>query len=268
MRNRLKKNYFTPVRIILSASILVAMLWSCRNYKEKLNYDNLIPEKKFISILTDVYIADGLLSLPEFRSMFSKRDSISNYIDIIESYGYSYETMNRTVNYYFVSKPKKLIKIYDQVTRNLSKMQSDFQEGITREMRTKAGKSMEANFYYLPDTSLKKQPGFEYKISAPGFYTLSFTVTIYPDDESFNPCFTYWYFNVDSVETGKRNYLPPIKYVKDGHPHTYTITSRIKAAGQISLKGLFYDFENNSADREEHARIENIFFSFTGTMPE
>lgn len=267
MINRLKKKYFTSVRIILSAFIIVAMLVSCRNYKEKINHSNLIPEKTFVSILTDVYIADGLLSLPEFRSMFSRRDSISNYIDIIESYGYSYETMNKTVNYYFVSKPKKLIKIYDQITRNLSEMQSDFQEGITREMRTKAGKSM-TNVYYLPDTSLKKQPGFEHSIAASGFYTLTFTVTIYPDDQSFNPCFTSWYFNADSAETGKRYYLPPIKYIKDGHPHTYTITSRIKAAGQISLNGLFYDKENNSDDREEHARIENNFFSFTGMMPE
>jgi hypothetical protein len=267
MRNRSKKKYFTSVRIILSAFILVAMLVSCRNYKEKLDHDNLIPEKTFTSILTDVYIADGLLSLPEFRSMFSRRDSISNYIDIIESYGYSYETMNKTVNYYFVSKPKKLIKIYDQITRNLSEMQSDFQEAIDREMRAKAVKSQGADVYYLPDTTLKKQPGFEHLVGAPGFYTLTFTITIYPDDLSNNPCCTSWYFNADSVETGKRYYLPPIKYIKDGHRHTYSLTNRIQEAGQFILKGLFYDYENNPDKWEKHARIENIGFSFTGMMP-
>jgi hypothetical protein len=267
MRNKSERKYIKLVRILLSVTVIALMLVSCRNNKDKSDHSSLIPEKPFVSILTDVYMADGLLSLRELRSIFSKRDSISNYLDIIESYGYSYETMNSTINYYFVNKPKKLIKIYDQVIKNLSEIQSGIQNKIISEMAGKAVKTMGNKAYYLPDTTLKEPPGFKYTISTPGTYTLTFTVTIYPDDQSFNPSFTSWYCNADSAETGKRIYLPPIKYIKDGHRHTFTIKSKAPSIGLVNFYGLFYDYENNPDEWGKHARIENISFSFTGMMP-
>jgi hypothetical protein len=267
MRNKSERRSIKLVRILLSVTAIAIMSVSCRNNKDKSEHSSLIPEKTFISILTDVYLADGLLSLPEIRSMFSKRDSISNYIDIIESYGYSYETMNSTIDYYFVNKPKKLIRMYDQVIKNLSEIQSGIQNKILSEMGPRPVKNMGIKAYYLPDTSLKEPPGFKYTIGTPGTYTLTFTVTIYPDDQSFNPSLTSWFCNVDSAETGKRIYLPPIKYIKDGCRHTFTIKGKAPSIGIVIFKGLFYDYENNPDEWDKHARIENISFLFTGMRP-
>ena len=56
--------------------------------------------------------------------MFSSLDSILSYIYIIENHGYSKEIMDKTMKYYFIKNPKKLIKIYDQVLGILSEMES------------------------------------------------------------------------------------------------------------------------------------------------
>ncbi len=41
-------------------------------------------------------------------------------------------TMNNTINYYFVSKPKKLIRIYDQIIGKMSEMEAGIQNEIIR----------------------------------------------------------------------------------------------------------------------------------------
>jgi hypothetical protein len=251
-------------KIALSAVLIFLAATSCINRRDKTEQKNLIPEKTFVSILSDVYIANGLLTLPEIRKTFSKRDSVLNYIDIIESYGYSYEAMNSTMNFYFVSKPKKLIRIYDQVIRRMSERETAIQNEIMRIGQAAARASMKDSVYLLPDPDLTENPGFSRIINPPGTYTLIISVTIYPDDPSFNPSLTTWYCSADSSETGKKWNLPPIKYVKDGHPHLYTFTGRIEVKKPVVLKTIFYDYENNFTEWDKHARIEVISFNFTG----
>ena len=72
--------------LILIAFLLFA--GSCTSREAKLDKKGLIPEKELISILTDVYIADGLLTLPKYRSMFSSLDSMTAYYPVIENIAY------------------------------------------------------------------------------------------------------------------------------------------------------------------------------------
>ena len=97
---------------------------SCTGRRGEAEHKGLIPEKDLILILTDVYIADGLLSLPEINYKYSVGDTLSSYIDIIENNGYTKPEMDRTMRFYFVKNPKKLIKIYDKVLGRLSEMES------------------------------------------------------------------------------------------------------------------------------------------------
>ena len=57
---------------------------SCTGRKNKAEHKNIIPEKDLILILTEVHMADGLLSLPEIRYKFTQGDTLKSYIDIIE----------------------------------------------------------------------------------------------------------------------------------------------------------------------------------------
>lgn len=262
MRSRSEKNSKIILKIFLPGIIVSLLAGSCSDRSDKTEYNDLIPEKTLVSILTEVHMADGLLFLPKIRSMYSERDSVENYIDIIEKYGYSKETMDRTMRYYFIRKPKKLIRIYDKILDKLSEMESYYagKEAETRSLFEDQWKGKRS--YSLPDPKGNESLSFDLKLDKPGTYTLTFTVTLFPSDQSIKPHFTAYLCHPDSIETGKRTYLPAIDYIKDGYPHTYIFSKEIDTKSFARLKGWFYDYENCRDDWQKHVRIDNISLKF------
>src|SRR5674536_806 len=113
--------------------IISIMMGSCSGRKNKLDKKNLIPEKDLVSILTDIYITDGLLTVPNIILRASSLDSITTYYQVIESHGYTKEAMDRTMKYYFIENPKRLNKIYDKVLGILSEMESRVDKEVALE---------------------------------------------------------------------------------------------------------------------------------------
>ncbi|MCX6332795.1 MAG: DUF4296 domain-containing protein [Bacteroidia bacterium] len=250
-------------RIVLVTVLILLAAPSCVKPLDRIEHGKLIPEKTFVSILSDIYIANGLLSLPEIRYEFGGRDSVLNYIDIIKSYGYSYETMNSTMNYYFVSKPKKLIRIYDQIILKMGEMQSGVQNEIMRIEQLASRKAINYNVYELPDPERGKDVGISQIINSSGIYNLTFSIAIFPDDKSLNPCVTGWLVDADSIETGKKKWLPPLEYIKDGHAHQVVYNGRIETHRPMLMKACLYSYENDISEWDKHARIEVFSFLFT-----
>lgn len=248
--------------MILTALFIAIMSGACNN-KGRTDKGNLIPEKAFISILTDVYMADGLLSLSQINDMFSSRDSVTNYIEIIESYGYTKISMDNTVKYYIIKRPKRLIRIYDQVLGQLSKMESLLKDKPEGTRAYEPNTSDVNSSHILPDPEGSEKPGFDFVLGHPGNYNLTFTVTVYPDDKSVNPCFTAILYNADSTKLQSPDFLPIIKYQKNGLPHAYTVSGKIEKNDTLVLKGWYYDYENRPDIQGQHAIIEDILFSFT-----
>ncbi len=253
-------------RVVFSVIIVLVAGYSCINPMDKTEKDNLIPEKTFVAILTDIYLANGVLTIPEIRRDYSQRDSVLNYIDVIAKYGYSYENMNRTVNYYFVSKPKKLIRLYDQVIGNLSEIEASMQEEILRQQSQNSVTETKDNLYFFPDINRTENPGTIINIPFPGTFTITLSVTLFPDDPSFNPHFSAWLVDADSLETGKRKWLPGIRYIKDGHPHQYVYTGTVDEKRPMALRAILFEYENNIAENERHAIIEILSSNFTGML--
>ena len=253
-------------KVVLSVILILLIAPSCVNRKDKIRHEDLIPEKIFVSILTDIYIANGLLFLPDIRRNFAERDSVLNFIDVIESHGYSYDKMNSTIHYYFVSKPKKLIRIYDQIIGNLSETEAAMQREILRLGLEESRKETRYNLHHFPDASRTENPGITINISSRGTYTITLSVTIHPDDQSYNPHLSAWLVDADSVETGRKKWLPDLQYIKDGHPHQYFYTGRIEEKRPMVMKAILYEYDNNIKEWERHATIEVIFSSFTVTM--
>lgn len=259
MRSRIKNITCTRLKILGTFILLMLLPGACYNkIKSEAENKNLIPEKDFISILTDVYLADGLLTIPKVVDKFSSRDSVSNYIDIIRSHGYTYDAMNRTLKYYFIKKPRKMVTIYDQVLAALSEMETRYEQlSLEVQPATKnlwPGKPV----YEFPDTSKMPKTDFTLAISPPNTIMFEFSMTIYPDDKTFNPCFIAWYCNADSIETGKRTYLPQLKLIRDGYPHKYKITDNVRFDYHVVLEGSLLNFENNPGPAGIHARISDI----------
>jgi hypothetical protein len=247
------------MKVLAAVCFVLLFSGSCKSYEEK----NLIPEKTFAAILTEVHFVDGLLMIPEIRDKYSERDSVLNYIDIIENHGYTKEAMDRTLKYYFTKKPKRLIRIYDHAIGRLTEMETILAEE-SDEVPSKQGDLWKGEpLYQLSDEPEAEKIYFDHIFYLKGDYILQFSVTVFPSDESLNPCLTAWVCNADSMDTGKRNYFPSIRYLKDGHPHTYTVIFNNPGKSPVVLKGWLYDSENNPAGVSRHAKIEGISFFFT-----
>lgn len=244
-----------PLLILI---IVAGLAGSCSGRKNNAAHRGIIPDKDLIPILTEIHIGDGLLTLPEINYLFSGRDTLSSYIDIIEKRGYTKEEMDRTMRYYFIKKPKKLIKIYDKVLGTLSEMESRLEKEIP------SYRNNEINFwrgkpsYYFPDGSGGDTAWFDFRLPYPGTYSLKFTLTIYPDDQTSDPRAGIFYSYPDSAAEGKRNYISRIPFLKDGLPHSYNFLMVVKKTVPVRLMGWFIDRENQAPFRQSHIRIDEI----------
>lgn len=239
------------------------MTCSCSSRNNKLDRKNLIPEDELISILTEVYITDGLLAVPKIHIMFSSLDSLSTYNHIFEEHGYSQEIMDKTIKYYFIKKPRKLIKIYDKVLGILSEMESRVEKEIVMLNKNTNNLWTGQDVYSFPDPSGSDSTRFEITLKKPGKYTLSVTATLFPDDQSDNPRITVFSCNPDSIETGKRDYINPFPFIKDGQPHAYTIIFNTLDKKTLYIRGSLYDYDNHPDDWEKHLILQNISLTYS-----
>jgi hypothetical protein len=245
--------------IVLIAFSVVA--FSCTGRRNKAVHKDIIPEKDLTSILTEVHIADGLLSIPEIKYKFTKGDTLGSYIDIFKKYGYTKPQMDRTMRYYFIKKPKKLVKIYDRVLGRLSEMESRVDKEL---LVFSAGQSNiwpGKSFYSLPDPDSRDTALIDFSSGFYGTLYLRFTLTIYPDDQSPDPVMGIYFSRTDSTGNETRIRFSPVHYIKDGHSHNYRFTLVQNFKGTVMLKGWFIDQEGTSSDREYHHRVENIILT-------
>jgi len=244
--------------------VLIAFLitaGSCSSRKNKAEHKDIIPEKDLISILTDAYLADGMLTLPDINYKFSRGDTLSSYIDIIENHGYTKSKMDRTIRFYFIKKPKKLIKIYDKVLGGLSVNESIIDKEYSKVMGEGQNFWPGKSFYSYPDPDGYDSTGLDLPVSYDQSYRLKFALTVYPDDQSVNPRLDLYFSHSDTAGNEKRSNISTLPYIKDGRPHTYNILLKQKLSPPIRLKGWFINQEESAPYREKHFRVDNIILS-------
>jgi len=250
------RSFIRYIAPLLFAAVVIA--GSCTGRRSKAEHRNIIPEKDLILILTDAYLADGLLALPEINYRYSVGDTLESYIEIIEGYGYTKPEMDKTMRYYFIKKPKELIKIYDKVLGNLSEMESLVDKELPgagiREMNIWPGKTS----YSYPDPAGEDPEGFDFPIASKTRLNLKFTITIFPDDQSVDPRPGLYLSHTDSVGNQERLSFSKVPFLKDGKPHTYNFSIVLNLPDPVRLKGWFIDREGTTPDREMHFRVENI----------
>lgn len=246
--------------ILISLSLIGS---SCETRRSKIDRRHLIPEKELVSILTDLYITDGLIGMPRMIMNFQGIDSSSTYNHVIEKHGYTKATMDKTMKYYFIKDPKELIKIYDKVLGILVEMESRVQKELANS-KTKTGSLWpDLDAYYFPDPSGTDSTDFDITLKRAGTYILTASVTLFPDDQSLNPGISAFTCNPDSIQTGKRNYIDRVYYIKDGHVHKYSVVFTVPAKTNLHVRGSLYDFDNHPNDWAKHVIIQNISFIYS-----
>jgi hypothetical protein len=244
--------------------ILICLLFilSCSGRKNKAEHRDLIPEKDLVSVLTDVYMADGLLSLPKINKLYAGIDSVTAYRQVIEQHGYTQAQLDRTVRFYFVRNPKKFLKIYDEVLARLSEMDSRIDKERDFPRPDKGNLWKGRSFYSSPPLtgSVRHEVNFQVPIS--GYYTLKFTLTLYPDDQLTSPSLDMYVYSADTAGNEKRFYFPSLAYMRDGLPHTYKAIVILRDPGKVLfLKGWFVKDEGLRPGINELLTVENISLS-------
>ena len=254
------------MKLIVVSVLFVILIVSCFKNEEQPGYRNIIPEDTFISILKELHLSNGLFALPQIRSRYLENDTSRIYIEIIESHGYSKESMDTTLQYYYIKKPKKLIKIYDQILGELTEVQARLEIENQDPRKNLPNQWPYSLSCQLPSGGDQKDCSFELELIPPGTFILEYTAIVYPDDQSFNPCFTASVIYTDNPGFKNNKSLDELRYIKDGHPHKYRITGSLSGETPVILKGSFYNFFSDPDYGKIHARIEDITFYYTGTI--
>lgn len=241
--------------------LLTLMLFSCNGKTLKPDRSDIIPEKDLIPILTEIHIADGLLPNPKIRNWVLSVDTISTYHYIAETHGYTKDALDKTMHYYFIRKPKKLIRLYDNILGTLSEMESLLEKEVMLAREQSSNVWPGERNYYFPDKTGTESVAFELSLAGGRVYTLNFTATLYPYDHSLNPRASAFIVNADSVNNGQRTYFKTTPYIKDGKSHTYTLRIFAPAGVPFRLKGTLYEIDNNPEEWQKHVRFDNITLS-------
>jgi len=253
---KLYPRYILP--LIISVTLIAG---SCTGRKSKAEHRDLIPENDLVEILRDVHITDGLLSMPGINYKYSFGDSISSYIDVIESHGYTKQQMDRTMRFYFVKRPKKLIKVYDKVLGSLSALESMIDKEIPG-FRSNAQNIWTGKEYYSdPDPFGPEPEPLDIPMVYLESYNLKFTITIFPDDMTKNPRLDLYLSHTDSSGIEKKIFFKAPPYIKDGYPHTYILRATNRLLPPVRLKGWFINQEESSPEREQNYTVSNIVLS-------
>ena len=250
-----KKRAFEKSLLMSFLIIPLALLYSCNNGHGE---NRLIPTKDLVNVLTELYVADGLLAVPPIHLKFAYKDSISNYVDIIQSHGYTKARMDYTMRYYFEKKPKKLENIYDQVLTRLSKKQALLEKEAPPAPVITNNLWKGSESFAVPESGTKNPGWFTVPIKDTGNFILSFTAVVFPDDQSLNPKVTVFFWHNDSSKTEFRINWPGNAFPKDGQMHNYSLTKRNTDPIITHISGWLLDSDPKEGRWVKHAKIVNI----------
>ena len=240
---------------------MVLAAFSCTSRRGKAEHRDLIPEDQLVNILKDVYMADGLLSMPGINYRYSFGDSLSSYIDVIESHGYTKLQMDRTMRFYFVKRPKKLVKIYDKVLGSLSEMESNLDKEIPNFRYNAQNVWTAGQNYSSPDPFGHEPADIDIPLSYTESYYLKFTITVFPEDETYNPHLDMYLSHTDSAGSEKKIFFTALPYLKDGQPHTFNIHRTNKLPPPVRLKGWFINHDESAPERHHNYTVTDIVLS-------
>lgn len=236
---------------------LILFLVSCRQPGQKTGKKDLIPSDDLTSLLTDLYIGDGLLAYPPVRSIYSQKDTITSYIDIIKKHGYTKEQMDLTLRYYFVNNPRKLQKIYDEVLARLSEVQLRLQKKGPGQVKNNNLWDQKPSFS-LPAEGANNPVYFNIPISDTGIFSLTLSAILYKDDQSLNPRITVFFWRTDSTGKEARKPWEKTELAKDQMKHTYTVVGKLSDPAFTHIGGFLLDCDPQKGRWQKHATISDI----------
>ncbi len=238
--------------------VIFVFSFSCRKSDEKIRKRDIISDKDLVNVLTDIYITDGLLSIPNVRMRFAEKDSTSNYMEVIRTHGYTIEQINRTIHYYLLKNPDKLEKLHDRVIANLSILESRLESEIPKVTPVTFNLWKGPTTIAVPETGITNPVPVDIAVSDTGLYVLSFNAIVYDDDQSINPRVNLFFWRAGATEEGVRDYWNKVELIRDGAVHKYTLEKRLTDPSFTHIKGWLLDHDSQQGRWQKHIRVTSI----------
>ncbi len=267
MSQEKKINRFTSWLPGIAMIILAMTANGCFNEDSNIEKPEVfIPQNKMTEIIYDLSVADGLLNNPRIRSDFRDKDSVQNYMDVIEHYGYTKEIFDENLNYYFVKTPKTLSSIYEKVLSEISMKEAELMKKQEPEPQEKKNLWPLKSTYNLPDYGVTDRLEFSVPLEGPGVYTLKFQLNLFDDDQSIDPRTVLMFWKADTTENGVTQMWDTIHLKKTGKYETLEISKELTDSTFTELKGFLLDNAPQQGRWEKHLHITGI--SLTRSDPE
>ncbi|MDF1559964.1 MAG: DUF4296 domain-containing protein [Bacteroidales bacterium] len=259
----------SPRKIIAVAASLLMLTACTHSGSNKPPAKMLIPENDMVEILTDTYLTAGMLDIPVMRETWAQRDSILNYIDNIKSHGYTLEQFDATLKYFFTDKPKRLSRLYDRVTANLLRLETDVMtEAVPAEPTLSKNLWPGQASYLFPEIFTRDPVWFDIPVETPGEYVLRADIKLFEDDRSLNPRVTVFFSYTDSTGSERRDYWREVRLLKSGEFMSVETRNMLDTVTGVRIRGWLLNHDNQPGTWEKHARIANISLRINkfGTM--
>jgi hypothetical protein len=241
--------------------IVTLLLVSCYSKTEQISRKDLVSSKDMVDILTEIHLAGGILNLPGINRRFAFKDSVTNYMDILDRYGYSKAQLDNTMKYYFVKKPKQLQEIYDQVLINLSELETRIDAELPKPEDSVKNLWEGKLSYSLPDDGIKEAVWIDIPVRDTGTYKLTATIQVYTDDQSLDPGINLFFWKPDKTPEGVRDYWERISFLKDGLMHDYSVSKKFTDTTYTRLRGWLLEDKPQPGTWEKHMKAEAIILT-------
>lgn len=256
----MKRRLSHTIMLLIATTLLTTLVpfSSCSGRRSKEKVKDLIPTNALIPLLTDIYLADGLMIVPQVQEYHHTKDSVTIYMEVVENYGYTKAQVDRTLKYYFINKPKKLQKIYDQVLARLSEMESlvKLEEPAAPEISKNLWPGKIS--YNFPEDGLNDPVYFDVEIADTGLYRIVTSVIVFDDDQSEDPRITVWFWRGDTSAMGTSVHWEERALSKDGLRHEFTIEAELTDSTFTNIRGWLLNHTGKPGHWEKHSRIDHI----------
>lgn len=253
--------------INISIIILTILLISCNSDHNS----DIIPREEFINLLTELHIADAVLTEKGLYDRKLKDSTESYYNYILVKHNMSRNKFDQSLMYY-AHDMEDFSLIYDQVVENIKAKTEVFKrrksifnlpmivlDSINQKLKTVKRSRTEQEIWNikrnwsLPDDGRLNTIKFEKAIYGQSRFELSADIMIFPDDKSVNPSMLMYIFYKD----GSNNTFKDTTLVKDGKWHTYKITAKTNAS-KIPTKIVCKIVDHDTRTKGKHLDIRKI----------
>lgn len=216
----------------------------------------IIPEKKMVSLLVDIHLADEIGTSKYELDPEMELDSAGLYGWVFSKHGVTREEFDSSMLYY-AGKPDILNRIYTKVIAGLSKMEAELAKA-EQEESDKTVIYEDKTIFRLPAGGSMNKIPFDVQLTGPGDYTVKAKIMIHRTDQSVNPHITAYYWYDDGTPDGARDYFKPVSLKKTSRADIYSVSKRLTDTKFTSLRGYILDHDNADTGFVKHAAVMEI----------